>query len=114
MIENYSYNSLEGIILLLVLIFAGKAFRENWKKTRKTVGFKIMDLWNFICCVFFYISFFLSSLFKDLISFAIKFINERVVWVYIFIANRTFITSRYCVKAATTTFYVFAHYHNTK
>ena len=35
MLENYSYNSLEGIILLLILIFAGKAFRENWKKQEK-------------------------------------------------------------------------------
>ena len=32
MLENFSYNSLEGIILFLILIFAGKSFRENWKK----------------------------------------------------------------------------------
>ena len=35
MLENYSYNSLEGIILLLILIFAGKAFRENWKQQER-------------------------------------------------------------------------------
>jgi hypothetical protein len=35
MLEHYSYNSLEGIILLLILIFAGKAFRENWKNKEK-------------------------------------------------------------------------------
>ena len=32
MLENFSYNSLEGTFLLLILIFAGKSFRENWKK----------------------------------------------------------------------------------
>jgi hypothetical protein len=32
MLENYSYTSFEGIILLLIMIIAGKAFRENWKK----------------------------------------------------------------------------------
>ena len=32
MLENFSYNSLGGIILLLILVFAGKSFRENWKK----------------------------------------------------------------------------------
>ena len=35
MLEHYSYNSLEGIILLLILIFAGKAFRENWINKEK-------------------------------------------------------------------------------
>ena len=35
MLEYYSYNSLEGIFLLLILIFAGKAFRENWKKQER-------------------------------------------------------------------------------
>ena len=32
MLENYSYTSFEGIILLLIMIIAGKAFEENWKK----------------------------------------------------------------------------------
>lgn len=32
MLENYSYTSFEGILLLLIMIIAGKAFRENWKK----------------------------------------------------------------------------------
>ena len=32
MLENYSYTSFEGIILLLIMIIAGKAFRENWNK----------------------------------------------------------------------------------
>ncbi|MDA9914740.1 hypothetical protein N9D88_02815 [Alphaproteobacteria bacterium] len=35
MLENYSYTSFEGIILLLIMIIAGKAFRENWKKQGK-------------------------------------------------------------------------------
>lgn len=32
MLENYSYTSFEGIVLLLIMIIAGKAFRKNWKK----------------------------------------------------------------------------------
>ena len=40
MFLNLSYSSMQGLILLIVLIFAGRAFRENWTKKGKNWIFK--------------------------------------------------------------------------
>ena len=31
MINNISYTSIEGLVLLILMVLFGKAFRENWK-----------------------------------------------------------------------------------
>ena len=38
MFLDFSYSSMQGLILLIVLIFSGRAFRENWIKKEK-IGF---------------------------------------------------------------------------
>lgn len=41
MFLDLSYSSMQGLILLIILIFAGRAFRENWiKKGKKNWIFK--------------------------------------------------------------------------
>ena len=46
MINNISYTSLEGLALLVLMIFFGKAFRENWKmKDTKTVKSWLVKAW---------------------------------------------------------------------
>ena len=46
MINNISYTSLEGLALLVLMIFFGKAFRENWKmKDTKTVKAWLVKAW---------------------------------------------------------------------
>ena len=46
MINNISYTSLEGLALLILMIFFGKAFRENWKmKDTKTVKAWLIKAW---------------------------------------------------------------------
>ena len=46
MINNISYTSLEGLALLVLMIFFGKAFRENWKmKDTKTVKAWLIKAW---------------------------------------------------------------------
>jgi len=32
MLNIYSYNYYEALILIIIMIFSGKAFRDNWKK----------------------------------------------------------------------------------
>ena len=40
MFLDFSYSSMQGLILLIVLIFSGRAFRENWIKKEKNWIFK--------------------------------------------------------------------------
>ena len=40
MFLDLSYSSMQGLILLIVLIFSGRAFRENWIKKGKNWIFK--------------------------------------------------------------------------
>lgn len=40
MFLDLSYSSMQGLILLIVLIFSGRAFRENWIKQGKNWIFK--------------------------------------------------------------------------
>ena len=40
MFLDLSYSSMQGLILLIVLIFAGRAFRENWIKKGENWIFK--------------------------------------------------------------------------
>jgi len=35
MLNELSYTSFEGLLLLLLMIIFGKFFRENWKKKKK-------------------------------------------------------------------------------
>ena len=46
MINNISYTSLEGLALLILMVFFGKAFRENWKmKDTNTVKAWLIKAW---------------------------------------------------------------------
>ena len=48
MIDYISYTSLEGLILLILMVFFGKAFRENWKlKDTKKIKPWIIKAWIF-------------------------------------------------------------------
>ena len=38
MLSNISYTSLEGVFFLVLMIFFGKAFRENWKMKNTVVS----------------------------------------------------------------------------
>ena len=40
MFLDLSYSSMQGLILLIVLIFTGRAFRENWIKKGKNWIYK--------------------------------------------------------------------------
>jgi hypothetical protein len=40
MLNNFSYSSFEGLLLLLCMIFFGQAFRENWKNKKGNWKFK--------------------------------------------------------------------------
>ena len=48
MFDYISYTSLEGLILLISMVFFGKAFRENWKlKDKKKIKPWIVKAWIF-------------------------------------------------------------------
>ena len=38
LLSNISYTSLEGLILLVLMVFFGKAFRENWKMKNTVIS----------------------------------------------------------------------------
>jgi len=38
--EKLSYSSIEGLLILIVLIFSGRAFRQNWLKKNKNWIYK--------------------------------------------------------------------------
>ena len=40
MFENISYTAFEGLILLIIVVFFGQSFRENWKKKKEGWIFK--------------------------------------------------------------------------
>jgi len=48
-----SYSSIEGLFLLIILIFSGRAFRENWLKKDKNWIYKswlfgLISLFSFL------------------------------------------------------------------
>ena len=46
MINNISYTSIEGLVLLILMVLFGKAFRENWKmKDINTVKGWLIKAW---------------------------------------------------------------------
>ena len=48
MLSNISYTSLEGLLLLILMVFFGKAFRENWKmKDTVTSDSWLIKAWFF-------------------------------------------------------------------
>tara|TARA_B110000008_G_C16655271_1_gene438447 strand:+ start:184 stop:384 length:201 start_codon:yes stop_codon:yes gene_type:complete len=48
LLSNISYTSLEGVFLLVLMVFFGKAFRENWKMKNTVVS----NSWLFKSWVF--------------------------------------------------------------
>jgi|TARA_B100001059_G_scaffold28555_1_gene23141 hypothetical protein len=51
--EELSYSSIEGLFLLIILIFSGRAFRENWLKKDenwiyKSWLFGLISLFSFL------------------------------------------------------------------
>ena len=48
MFYNISYTSLEGLFLLILMVFFGKAFRENWKKKNTLISNSwLIKAWTF-------------------------------------------------------------------